>query len=59
MFEAWPTMRPDASVTLAEPNTVARADLEGLHEKHINTSWYGEMGMRNETYEWSLKHGTN
>ena len=58
-FEVWPTMSPDADVDLAEPHTVARAKVEGLHKKHINAEWYGEMGLRNETYEWSLTHGTD
>ena len=58
-FEVWPTMSPDAAVDLAEPYTVARAKIEGLHKKHINAVWYGEMGLRNETYEWSLTRGTD
>lgn len=58
-FEVWPTMSPDADVDLAAPYTVARAKVEGLHKKHINAPWYGEMGLRNETYEWSLTRGTD
>lgn len=58
-FEVWPTMSPDADVILAEPYTVAQAKVEGLHKKYINAEWYGEMGLRNETYEWSLTRGTN
>lgn len=58
-FEVWPTMSPDADVILAEPYTVARAKVEGLHKKYINAEWYGEMGLRNETYEWSLTRGTD
>lgn len=58
-FEVWPTMSPDADVDLAEPYTIARAKVEGLHKKHINAPWYGEMGLRNETYEWSLTRGTD
>lgn len=58
-FEVWPTMSPDADVILAEPYTINRAKIEGLHKKYINTEWYGEMGLRNETYEWSLTRGTD
>ena len=58
-FEVWPTMSPDADVDLAEPYTIARAKIEGAHKKHINAVWYGEMGLRNETYEWSLTRGTD
>ena len=58
-FEVWPTMSPDADVVLAEPYTVARAKVEGLHKKYINAVWYGEMGLRNETYEWSLTRGAD
>ena len=58
-FEVWPTMSPDADVDLAEPYTIARVKVEGLHKKHINAPWYGEMGLRNETYEWSLTHGAD
>lgn len=58
-FEVWPAMRPEAPVALAGAYTVAWSKVKAIHEKHINASWYGEMGMRNETYEWSLKHGAN
>lgn len=58
-FEVWASAQPEAPVTLAGLYTTARAKVKEIHEKHINASWYGEMGMRNETYEWSLKHGTN
>lgn len=59
IFEVWPTMSPDADVILAEPYTVARAKVEGLYKTRINAEWYGEMGLRNETYEWSLTRGTD
>lgn len=58
-FEVWPSMRPEVPVTLAGAYTVARSKVKAIHEKHINSSWYGEMGIRNATYEWSLKHGAN
>lgn len=59
-FEIWPTMRPEAPLTVVDDDLISRDKIVDLHERCINADWYGEMGMRNEIYEWSLeKHGTN
>ena len=54
-FEVWPTMKADARCVVSDKHATATIKIRGLHEKYIESVWYNPMGMRNETYEWSLK----